>query len=102
MRSLRLTNATAVQLSLIADKVLMAGVQVEGARKHGKESHEVRLSRDDKLNEDQFIVSVLVAEGLVNERMVKVIRSKYHEMIDEHNKVVPPTGLGTHEGTALP
>ena len=80
------------QLSLIADKVLMVGVQVEGSRRQGKEHHEVRMSRTDSLNEDQFIVSVLVAEGLVNERMVQTIRSKYHGMLDEHNKVYAPAG----------
>jgi len=89
------------KLALVADKVLLAGLQTAGVdcdaitkrdstaeiigERDSRRSAIQQRTRNVSLNEEQFIISVLVEEGLVDDKMIRTLRTKFHRMIDDHN-----------------
>jgi hypothetical protein len=69
------------ELELVADKILRTGL----ASGMGVAADNVAGSANDRMNEDQFVLSVLMQEGLVEKRMVDTIRMKFKHILDAHN-----------------
>lgn len=75
------------KLAFVADKVLLAGRMPSV----GSESPRSPMgpTASDSINEDQFIISVLLEEGLVDTRLVDTMRQKFRGLLEDHNMCFP-------------